>query len=320
MKSKKYISVLVLSFCIAVFTPPVFAQEQGSTAIYSDVDLGHPEYVAIKYLSETGVIKGYEDGSFKPSNLINRAEALKMILEANGLVTPEYIQENSAGGINFNSEPLPFSDVYKSLWYYPYLKKALEKEIINGYPDGTFKPEKTVNRAESFKITMESDDVILPEVTENPFADVSKEDWFANYMLEAKIREIVYITMQNTVNPSKEMTRSQFAELVYRYIKSKTGCRFGKASYYSDYFEGRNTTSGEPYRAAELTAAHLTLPFGTIVKVTNLANGNSVEVRINDRGPHVTGRSIDLSKAAFESIANLGSGIIYVEYEIITQQ
>ena len=69
-----------------------------------------------------------------------------------------------------------------------------------------------------------------------------------------------------------------------------------------------------------MTAAHLTLPFGTVVRVTNLANGKAVHVRINDRGPHVTGRCLDLSRAAFEEIASLGSGIIWVEYEILPQE
>lgn len=321
MKINRYIVGILIGIGIISSIPFVYAQEEvvEPTAIYSDVDLGHPEYVALKYLSENGIISGYADGTFQPSKLINRVEALKIILEANNLIDPIYIENNTLGGATFSEDPLPFTDIYKSLWYYPYLKKGLEKGIIQGYPDGTFQPSKTVNRVESFKITMESDSVVLPEVTENPFADVYTDQWFAPYLLEAKLREIIYVTMQNRVNPEKEMTRSKFAELVYRYIRSKEGHKFGKASYYSDYLEGHSTSTGEPYRAAELTAAHLTLPFGTIVRVTNLANGESVDVRINDRGPYVTGRSIDLSKTAFDQIAHLGSGIIWIEYEIITQ-
>src|SRR5689334_4107205 len=72
----------------------------------------------------------------------------------------------------------------------------------------------------------------------------------------------------------------------------------GKASFYADSFEGNPTASGEKYRANKFTAAHKTLPFGTVVKVTNLANKESVNVTINDRGPYVEGRVIDLSKAA----------------------
>ncbi len=325
MRLKQYFIGVMLLSGILCSVPFVYAQEQETqeteiqTAIYTDVDIGHPEYVALKYLSENDIIDGYEDGTFKPDNLVNRAEALKMILEAQKLITQEYITNNSLGGIYFKDNPLTFTDIYKSVWYYPYIKKGVELDIVEGYEDGSFKPGQTVNRVESFKMIMESDDILLPEVTEKPFADVDINAWFAPYLLEAKIREIIYYTMSNTVNPNKEMIRSRFAELVYRYIRSKEGHRFGKASYYSDYLEGRSTSTGEPYRASELTAAHLTLPFGTIVRVTNLANGQSVDVRINDRGPYITGRSIDLSKSAFDSIAHLGSGIIWIEYEIIKQ-
>ncbi|MBD3156689.1 septal ring lytic transglycosylase RlpA family protein [Candidatus Peregrinibacteria bacterium] len=325
MKLSKYIIGFIIMSGLLCLVPFVYAQEaqeqetEVSTAVYTDVDIGHPEYVALKYLSENNIINGYEDGSFKPDTLVNRAEALKMILEAQNLITAHYITNHSLGGASFNENPLTFTDIYKSVWYYPYIKKGVELGIVKGYEDGTFKPDQTVNRVESFKMIMESDDIVLPEVTENPFADVDMNTWFAPYLLEAKLREIIYYTMNNTVNPNKEMTRSRFAELVYRYIRSKEGHCFGKASYYSDYLEGRSTSTGEPYRASELTAAHLTLPFGTIVRVTNLANGQSVDVRINDRGPYITGRSIDLSKSAFDSIAHLGSGIIWIEYEIIKQ-
>ena len=70
------------------------------------------------------------------------------------------------------------------------------------------------------------------------------------------------------------------------------------ASYYADKFHGRPTASGEIFNMNDYTCAHKTLPFGTVLRVTNLANGRSVNVRVNDRGPFVAGREIDLSKAA----------------------
>jgi rare lipoprotein A len=83
----------------------------------------------------------------------------------------------------------------------------------------------------------------------------------------------------------------------------------GKASYYADKFNGRKTASGERFSNAKKTAAHKTLPFGTKVKVTNVANGRSVKVRINDRGPFVAGRSIDLSKKAARKIGMIKEGV-----------
>ncbi len=89
------------------------------------------------------------------------------------------------------------------------------------------------------------------------------------------------------------------------------------ASFYHDKFNGRKTASGEIFSNRKLTAAHRTLPFGTIVQVTNLRTGKSVEVRINDRGPFHSSRALDLSKAAFDSIGNTGRGTMPVEYEIV---
>lgn len=91
----------------------------------------------------------------------------------------------------------------------------------------------------------------------------------------------------------------------------------GFASWYGGKFQGRKTASGEIFDTNLLTAAHKTLPFGTVVKVTNLENGKTVVVRINDRGPFVEGRIIDLSQAAAEEIGMLGAGVARVNLEIV---
>jgi len=91
----------------------------------------------------------------------------------------------------------------------------------------------------------------------------------------------------------------------------------GMASYYGDRFNGRRTASGERFDQRELTAAHRTLEFGTRVLVTNKINGRSVEVIINDRGPHARGRTIDLSKEAAREIGMLGHGVAPVELRVL---
>lgn len=91
----------------------------------------------------------------------------------------------------------------------------------------------------------------------------------------------------------------------------------GKASFYADKFEGSPTASGEKYRHAKLTAAHKTLPFGTKVRVTNIANNQSVDVVVNDRGPYVDGRVIDLSKSAAEKLGFINQGLAEVKIEVI---
>lgn len=85
----------------------------------------------------------------------------------------------------------------------------------------------------------------------------------------------------------------------------------------SFYTDGSRTANGEPFDPNGLTAAHKTLPFNTMVRVTNLANGKSVTVRINDRGPFVSGRCLDLARGAFTKIASTGAGVIDAKYEVL---
>jgi rare lipoprotein A len=97
-----------------------------------------------------------------------------------------------------------------------------------------------------------------------------------------------------------------------------TGCgktikETGKASYYAGQFIGRKTASGETFRKHKRTAASKTLPFGTIVRVKNLKNGKTVKVKINDRGPFVAGRIIDLSWKAAKKIDMLQDGVVPVQ-------
>ncbi len=91
----------------------------------------------------------------------------------------------------------------------------------------------------------------------------------------------------------------------------------GMASFYAAKFQGRRTASGETFNNSAMTAAHRSLPFGTQVKVTNVRNGRSVVVRINDRGPYAKGRIIDLSKAAAKKIGVSRSGVARVKLEVL---
>lgn len=113
------------------------------------------------------------------------------------------------------------------------------------------------------------------------------------------------------------MKNTLFILLFFGWASSAFGqTQTGKASFYADKFEGRQTASGEKYKHAKLTAAHKTLPFGTIVKVTNLSNEQSVEVTINDRGPYVEGRIIDVSRSAAEKLGFVNQGLAEVKIEV----
>lgn len=103
---------------------------------------------------------------------------------------------------------------------------------------------------------------------------------------------------------------------------SMAGCaqhhvEVGQASWYGPGFRGKPTASGETFLPCKRTAAHKTLPLGTKVKVTNLDNGRSVKVRVNDRGPYVDGRIIDLSRAAARALGMIKAGVAQVEVKVL---
>jgi len=95
------------------------------------------------------------------------------------------------------------------------------------------------------------------------------------------------------------------------------GIEVGIASWYGHPYHGRTSASGEVYDMEQLTAAHRTLPFGTLVRVVNLENEKTVDVRINDRGPFIDQRIIDLSHAAAQAIDLIGPGIARVRLEVL---
>jgi rare lipoprotein A len=93
-----------------------------------------------------------------------------------------------------------------------------------------------------------------------------------------------------------------------------TAASQGLASYYT---EGTETASGEKFDTHELTAAHPTLPFGTHLRVTNVTTGRSVMVRVNDRGPYVAGRVVDVSYSAAEALGMVGQGVAKVKLDVV---
>lgn len=108
-------------------------------------------------------------------------------------------------------------------------------------------------------------------------------------------------------------------EPLYSTVDTLRSLGTGVASYYGKRFHGRLTANGERFNMNAMTAAHKTLPFGTQVRVTNEANGKSVIVRVNDRGPFVRGRTIDLSRAAARELGIISRGHAPVSLDIVAR-
>ena len=139
----------------------------------------------------------------------------------------------------------------------------------------------------------------------------------------------IIVTTENAINTNNEdikkveEKKEEIKENNYsldNYTVVSSDSEKGKASYYAKKFHGNKTTSGEKFSIYKLTAAHRTLKFGTMVKVTNTDNGKSVVVRINDRGPFTKSKLIDLSPAAFEELASLSKGVINVKIEVVKEK
>ena len=185
---------LALTFAIS------FSLANAST----DVGTSHQNFKAINFLEETKIISGYPDGTFKPDKVINRAELIKILVESNS-TSPDPTLFHSC-----------FPDV-KQEWFAPYVCYAKTQGWISGYPDGTYKPEKTVNRVEALKIIYSSRGLDNSSTSSSSFSDIPKTAWYAKYVSSGKERNIIP-TSKSTYSPSASITRSEVAEMLFRVI------------------------------------------------------------------------------------------------------
>ncbi len=289
---------------------------------FNDIDIGSSYYVQLKYLKDHKLINGYEDGTFRSKNTINRAEAAMAI---------DKVLLNFDIPTDTKKKPeIDYTDLPKDHWSRASVEKLTTLGVVSGYEkkdtdDKIFQPEKTINLAEAVKIVMSVEmikdkNLKLPTSKKSSFKDVKGTEWFAPYIELAQQKTLLVYSTKQLIYPNDDMTRGEFMDLLYRTLRTREpGHFFGRGSFYSDFFEGRGTTNGEKYTQNGYTAAHLTLPFGTKLEVTYLRNGQKVKVRVNDRGPHTPSFSLDLTRKAFTELANPSEGIIPIEYQIVTE-
>jgi len=193
---KKFlISLLVFAF---VLPSSAFAATS-----FPDVPEDHINFKAIDTLNEKGIISGYLNGTFGPTDYVNRAQAAKIIV--------------GAMKVNHNENyEVMFGDVPKSQWYFSYVMGAQKAGIING-SDGKFRPEEKVNLAETLKMLALAAKVELPiNVDANVFLDVDSTQWFAPHSQYAREKNIVVADKDGKLNASSPMTRAAFSEVIYR--------------------------------------------------------------------------------------------------------
>lgn len=173
--------------------------EQCRNDLFSDIDCGYWGYVYIKYLYDHGVIIGYPDGTFKPENQITRGEAVTFVVKAMNLTHNVFLND--------------FPDVQSTHWAYPFVMAAKQNGIISGYPDGTFKPDNQVTRAEiSVMVTKAKGWTYSGLLTD--FPDVPVSQWEYPYVMSVREHGVVNGYPDGTFKPDNQATRAESSVMV----------------------------------------------------------------------------------------------------------
>lgn len=294
MKLRHFLAAMLISLLGVV---NVFSE---GTPWYTDVEIDHVYRDAIWFMTQRDYVNGYEDGTFRAMDEVNRVEALKMIISS----VDEFPEDIPV--VEFS-----FPDVEPEAWYFKYLTDALSIGIVSGDDEGKFHPADAVNRVEALKMLLLAQGALLNETEGN--------EWYQKYLDYGIENALIVPVSYGNYQPDALLSRGELSDIIYRFIKDPyTGeVELGTATYYAGRFDGNGTANGETFSNDLLTAAHPTLPFDTMVRVTNLKTDLTVDVRINDRGPYAGGHIIDLSQSAFDTIGALSTGILSVQVETL---
>lgn len=175
-------------------------------AAFTDVTETHKYFKAINFLKDEEVVKGYEDGSFKPDKSLTRAEFMKIILLGNRMEIKK-------------ADKPPFPDVPLGQWYTDYIATGASYDFIQGYQDGLFRPEQELSKVEALKILGElvSWDMnnIDPSATTTKFSDVDLNQWYGKYIIYAEEKNILDDPLPR-LNPNAPISRGQMSEYIFR--------------------------------------------------------------------------------------------------------
>ncbi len=190
-----------------------------SAASFSDVPESHPAYEAIEYLRSRSVVQGYADKTYKPDQVLNRAEALKFIIAP--LVEPEALAHFTETA---------YDDVPKGSWFLPYVEIARQAEIIDGPPKkASFFGGNTVMKSEFFKILL-----LAHKVDPNSYSEIrlplssdvtDPNAWFYPYLRYGIASSMTMVTANGTLDPSRPLTRADASQLLFRLLMYREGRR-----------------------------------------------------------------------------------------------
>ncbi|EKD93870.1 MAG: Ig-like, group 2 [uncultured bacterium] len=186
----------------------VLTDEDGNLETITLTDIyGHWAENYILELVQNKVMQGYDDGTFRPDQSMNRAEFTKTVLEALGYSIPDTITSSD------------FSDVPVNEWYAPYTQTAKERNIIAGYEDGTFRPNNNITRAEAIKILLQAANIEIEIPAETIFSDVDLNEWYAPYVVKAHSMGIVSGYDDGRFGVNDPITRGQVTKIIVELLK-----------------------------------------------------------------------------------------------------
>lgn len=181
--------------------------------IFTDVTAATKNATAISFLKSEGIVNGYDDGTFKPANNLNRAELLKILVE----------------GVGFSPDPGVYKNCFpdvKEEWFAKYVCFAKEQGWVEGYPDGKFKPALNINKVEAVKMLLETFEIFQVDLTNDQwtvlggvYSDVPEDAWFSNYIATAWYLDILEED-GSIYGPATFITRGGISENIYRLINS----------------------------------------------------------------------------------------------------
>lgn len=189
------------------------AAPENSNEEFSDVTETHPYMQAIRWGKDSRVLNGYPDGTFQPDKTVNRAEFLKIVLEGKGV------------DVASATAPTKFTDVDENAWYAPYVRYAKANGIIQGYPDGSFKPSQPVNFAEALKMAYVALDV--------PSTETGGE-WYERFLRHAKKNSVLF---SDNVNVGAGMSRKDVVWIVYKMMNHTGEWQQPEAATLTDDYE-----------------------------------------------------------------------------------
>lgn len=280
-------------------------------AVFTDLSQSYQYFRAIDYLENEGIVRGYADGGFHPENPLSRIELLKILLEGGGFGLDAGFESN-------------FPDVPTEVWHAPYIAKARALGWVQGYEDGTFRPNQPVSKIEAAKLLLKSRNLIPEDIAGHaPYSDIPRMAWYAPYIYLMQEKALISRATGLHFWPDKEIKRGLVSEWLFRLMALS---KSGEAEYSEELgqavYEGRlpaylETKTAERAVIAAAEAAKLAAVAALAVVGDGAGAAPLVGAELSPAGVASIDQSVQVSKESAPTpvVAPLTPKKLSVSYE-----